>query len=98
MQSANSFIDGSYQDLLHAVQADRIVGSLQTQQHLRPHQALNAAVAAAQLESGFCERAGEMAMAVLHLDPQRKIGRLRSCELAQLARTIHRLWQPPVPA
>jgi hypothetical protein len=76
----------------HKVHADRIVQQLQTQQHLGPHQSLAVAVQEAQVRIGFCPQAAQLAMAVLQLDPSRKIGRLRQCELAQLSRTIYRLW------
>ncbi|MCY2954208.1 MAG: hypothetical protein NTU53_19915 [Planctomycetota bacterium] len=76
----------------HKVHADRIVQQLQTQQHLVPHQSLAVALQEAQVRIGFCPQAAQLAMGVLQLDPSRKIGRLRQCELAQLSRTIYRLW------
>ncbi len=91
-------MDSSYHSYLRGLEADRIVGTLQKQQHVNPHQSVGSAICAAQTETGFCQRAGELAMAVLHLDPQRKIGRLKGSELTQLARTIYRLWQQPQPA
>jgi hypothetical protein len=95
MQEAESAVESSYRDFLRGTQGDRIVTILQAQQYLCPHQPLKDAISAARAEAGFCQRAGEQALAVLHLDPQRKIGRLKSSELVQLARTIHRFWQQP---
>lgn len=85
-------MDLSLLGFIRGLQADRIINHLQTQQHLWPHRPLGAIVALAQEELGFCPRAGERAISTLKLDPQRKIGRLKQCEVTQLARTIHRLW------
>jgi hypothetical protein len=80
------------QGFIHKVHADRIVQQLQTQQHLGPHQSLGVALQEAEVRIGLCPQAAQLGMAVLQLDPSRKIGRLRQCELAQLSRTIYRLW------
>lgn len=77
--------------------ADRIVSALQTQQHLRPHQTVTQALEAAGEEIAFCPEAAESAMSLLELSPASKVGRLRSTQLTQLARTIARLWQRSQP-
>jgi hypothetical protein len=85
-------MDLSLLGFIRGMQADRIIEHLQTQQHLWPHQSLGTIVTRAQEALGFCPRAGERAISTLKLDPERKIGRLKQCELTQLARTIYRLW------
>jgi hypothetical protein len=74
-------------------ESDRIAQSLQTLQHTFPHLPLHAALARSSQHTGFCPSAADSAIDVLKLDRQRKVGRLRRCELLQLARTVHRLWQ-----
>ncbi len=73
--------------------AERIIARLQTQQHLHPHQTLLQGLWRVQIDEGLDGEAARRAMVGLNLDGQRKIGRLRGCELAQLARTIVRLTQ-----
>jgi hypothetical protein len=46
----------------------------------------------------LCPQVAEQAISALSLDPHLKIGRLRRCQLLQLARTLHRLWRQNLPA
>jgi hypothetical protein len=86
-------MNSSHMDLLGADRADRLLAELQRQQHLFPHQLLGEALAQVRGRTGFCPQAGEAAVELLSLDGTRKIGRLRRSEIAQLARTIYRLWR-----
>ena len=72
--------------------ANTILGSLSTRQHIDPHRPLKDSLAHAQAQTGFCPDAAERAMQWLQLDPEAPIGRLRRSELMQLARSIHRYW------
>jgi hypothetical protein len=85
-------MDRSYAQYVNSASADRIVSDLQTAQHLWPHRTVQAAVERARLATGFCPEAARRAMESLHMDSSRQIGRLRSCELVQLGRAIHRYW------
>lgn len=87
----------THRRLLSNAPADRIVRALQTQQHLRPHQTVAQALEAAGGEIAFCPDAAASAIALLELSPAAKIGRLRSTQLTQLARTIARLCQRSQP-
>ena len=76
-----------------------LVAQLQTQQHLYPHRPLHLALLNLEQFTGLCPLASEQAISALSLDPHVKVGRLRRCQLLQLARTLHRLWRqnrPPV--
>lgn len=77
--------------------AEQLIRALQSQQHLAPHQALAEALDKVQQTVGLCAASVRQALEVLELDPQRCVGRLRSAELAQLARVIKRLWQQGPP-
>lgn len=78
---------------LSQVEIDRVVQELHRQQHVRPHQPLEAALVAAQRRVGFCPDAAREAVGALKLDSAGKIGRLRNCEMVQLARVICRIWR-----
>lgn len=80
-------------DSIHSpfASVDRIVSQLQTQQHLRPHQTLAQAIERAGLQLGGCSNLFRQATEGMRLDVTRKIGRLKSCELTQLARMAWRL-------
>lgn len=78
---------------------DPLAAHLQTQQHLHPHRPLHLALQHLERSTGLCPVASRQASSTLSLDPHLKIGRLRRCQLLQLARTLHRLWRqnrPPV--
>lgn len=77
---------------------DPLVTHLQTQQHLHPHRTLHGALAYLQEATGLCPAAAEQAISTLSLNPNVKLGRLRRCQLLQLARTLHRLWRQNRPA
>lgn len=87
-----------YQFSLRNGLADQLVQQLQTAQHLAPHRALGEALERARHETAFCPLAAERAVESLQMDPQRKIGRLKRCEVAQLARAIVRFWKQGVGA
>lgn len=80
-------------DTLHSpfVSAERLISQLQAQQHLRPHQTVLQAIDRAGLNANSGLTASRQAMDMLRIDPLRKIGRLKGCELIQLARAIWRL-------
>jgi hypothetical protein len=78
---------------LRAGDPDRLVQEFENQQHLHPLETVRQTVDRVQAAIGFCPAAAGRALESLKMDPQRKIGRLRHCELIQLARVIHRLWQ-----
>jgi hypothetical protein len=91
-------MDENYQRFLSVGSAERIVDALSQRQHLRPHQNVAEALAAVAEQLGVCPGAIGGAIASLHIDSSRPIGRLRRTELTQLARTIHRLWRQSVAA
>ena len=71
---------------------ERIVTALQRQQFVWPHQGVAAALEGARRETGFCPQAAERALAAMGIDASRQVGRLRRCELVQLARAVERFW------
>jgi hypothetical protein len=89
-------MDENYLRFLAVGSAERIVDALSQRQHLRPHQNIEEALAAVSEELGVCPGAMSGAVASLHIDSSRSMGRLRRTELTQLARTIHRLWRQSV--
>ena len=91
-------MDRQFSEFIDNVQSDQIVGQLQTELHLRPHQSIAEAIGRARAATGFCPGAADEAMHALRLDGTRKIGRLRRCELVQLARVIYRYWRQPAHA
>ncbi len=86
-------MDRTFLRFLRDGSAEQIIEALQTRQHLRPHQPLIDAVVALAEQVGFCPDAATKALKVLSLDAHRPVGRLRSSELMQLGRVIHRLWR-----
>jgi hypothetical protein len=84
---------GSDQRRLDDVDADHILAELSTRQHLHPHRPLEQVLADVQHELGFCMGAAQAGIAWLRLDASLAVGRLRRCELIQLARSIHRFWR-----
>jgi hypothetical protein len=89
-------MDSNYQRFLAAGDADRVVEALSRQQFLRPHQSVNAAIAAVVDELGVCPDAAREAVESLDTNPTSAIGRLRRTELIQLGRTIYRFWRQSV--
>lgn len=85
-------MEAAYTRYLNAASAERIIRDLQTAQHLWPHRTVKAAIDHARPGTGFCPDAATRAMQSLHMDSSRQIGRLKSCELVQLGRAIHRQW------
>lgn len=75
--------------------ADRIVHQLQVQQHLKPHQTVAKALDCVGRQAGFGAALCGEALELLRIEPSRKIGRLKGCELTQLARAVWRLWKQP---
>jgi hypothetical protein len=71
---------------------ERIIAALQRQQFVWPHQGVGAALEAARQETGFCAHAAARALEALGIDASRQIGRLKRCELMQLARAVERFW------
>ena len=71
---------------------ERIIAALQRQQFVWPHQGVGQALEGARQETGFCAQASERAMETLGIDHARQVGRLKRCELVQLARAIERFW------
>jgi hypothetical protein len=71
---------------------ERIIAALQRQQFVWPHQGVGDALEGARRQTGFCPQAAEQALAALAMDRLRQVGRLKRCELAQLARAIERFW------
>lgn len=80
-------------DSIHSpfASAERIISQLQAQQHLRPHQTVVQAIDRAGLNVNSGPAASRQAVDMLRIDPLRKIGRLKGCEVTQLARAIWRL-------
>ncbi len=72
---------------------EQIARELEKRQYLQPHQPLKAALDDVRATAGFCPLAGEQAVKSLQLDGERKIGRFKRSELAQLARAIFRIWR-----
>lgn len=91
-------MDQAYLRFLAVGSAERIVEALSQRQHLRPHQPAGEAVTAVAEQLGVCPIAVGEAIASLHLNSTRAMGRLRRTELTQLARTIHRVWRQSVVA
>lgn len=75
-----------------------LVSQLQTQQHLHPHRPLRLALHDLEQLIGLCPDVAEQAISTLSLDRSLKMGRLRRCQLLQLARTLHRLWRQNRPS
>jgi hypothetical protein len=71
------------------VDADALLASLTTLQHVYPHKALRAVIG----ETRACPVAAERAIEWLGLDGDIAIGRLKRTELIQLARSLHRFWR-----
>jgi hypothetical protein len=71
---------------------ERIVTALQRQQFVWPHQQIAQALERARGETGFCPQAAERALDALGIDSARQVGRLKRCELVQLARAVERFW------
>ncbi len=85
-------MDRTYLRFINGVSAERIVSELQKAQHIWPHEAVSDAIQRAGAASGFCPEAAQRAIDALQIDASRQIGRLRSSELSQLGRAIHRHW------
>jgi hypothetical protein len=77
---------------------EQLVSQLQTQQHLHPYRSLEVALQHLEQLIGLCPNVAEQAISALSLDRDVKIGRLRRCQLLQLARTLHRLWRQNRPS
>lgn len=73
-------------------QTRRIIEQLQTEQFIRPHQAVAEAMERARQVIGFCPDAAAHALRWLEIDATVKVGRLRRTELLQLARCLERAW------
>jgi hypothetical protein len=91
-------MDGWSAGFARTLYAEHVSQHLQRQQHLDPQRSLETAMARAERELGFCPEAGQRALTTLGLDRSRKIGRLKRCELVQLARTILRNWHQTLAA
>jgi hypothetical protein len=76
-----------------SIASDRLVSLLQSQQHLRPHQTVGEALDQVRRQAGFAAGLAGEAIDLLQLDVSRKIGRLKGCEVTQLARAVWRLWK-----
>ena len=79
------------------VGSDDIIELLTARQHLRPHRSVQAVMEDATRELGCCPAAVARATEWLHMDTSRAIGRLRRCELLQLARAVYRFWRHTAP-
>lgn len=90
-------MDRSYLRALRDAEAQRIVDALSAEQFLHPHRSLGEAVSEAGNQVGFCPKAAGSSMHWLQLDGTKPIGRLRRCEMLQLARSIRRIWRQNAP-
>jgi hypothetical protein len=71
--------------------ADALIAHLQTQQHLHPHRTLHRILHDIPDHLGLTLKHAQQATSAISFDPHEKVGRLRRCQLLQLARAVHRL-------
>ena len=76
---------------LPRLDADELLRTLSTRQHLHPHRPLGDALADLAGTCGLCTAAAASVIARLGLDANRAIGRLTRSQLAHLARVVARL-------
>ena len=75
------------------VSADTILDVLTRKQFVHPHATLEQILTETLQELGAPPDSGNSILQRLSLDPAGAIGRLRRCELTQLARVLHREWR-----
>ena len=75
------------------VNAETILGALTQRQFVLPHAPLSGVLRQTLSELGASPDAGTAVLERLSLNPATAIGRLTRCQIAQLARVLHREWR-----
>lgn len=85
----------TYSQLRHWVQSsnESVLEALTTRQFVSPHRPLGDVLGQTLDELRVSRQTGRTVLARLELDPTIAIGRLKRCQLTQLARVIQREWR-----
>ena len=75
------------------VNAETMLDTLTQRQFVSPHRPVAEVLSQLLTELGASPDAGAATLNRLSIDPSLAIGRLRRCQLTQLARVLHREWR-----